>query len=281
MNTAKLSGLSGGTLAASPQQFANLIDRLGHVIVRSGLDADPMLLQFRMQLAERGQRKIRRCCRPDSCRRRTPLFTGCSHPNHREQLALNIDFLPQRALVAKQFLGSIRASMITVDRCSSSISLNQRPDAYRRSNTSFAERLYRPRESCSWLCGRCTSRRNVPTPNSGRKYRMPAVTAFTCGRSLHRFGIVESEFLARAHFLGRPPEGERLRWKAKMMFEPMLLIDLRTLLVQARVTTDEMPITTATPITMPSTVSAERSLLLRIVSRRHVNDFAVIRLCAS
>jgi hypothetical protein len=31
-------------------------------------------------------------------------------------------------------------------------------------------------------------------------------------------------------------------------------------------TTDEMLITTATPITIPSTVSAERILLLRIVS---------------
>ena len=54
-------------------------------------------------------------------------------------------------------------------------------------------------------------------------------------------------------------------WKAKMMFDPMLLIMLLTLLLRPR-TIDEIPMTTATPMTMPSTVRPERSLLLRMVA---------------
>src|SRR6202158_2591607 len=50
-----------------------------------------------------------------------------------------------------------------------------------------------------------------------------------------------------------------------MIFEPRLLMTWLTLSFRPR-TMDEIPMTTATPITMPSTVSDERSLLLRIVS---------------
>src|SRR6266498_4484476 len=51
-----------------------------------------------------------------------------------------------------------------------------------------------------------------------------------------------------------------------MMFDPILLIMLLTLSLSPR-TIDEIPITTVTPITMPSTVRPERSLLLRMVPR--------------
>ena len=54
-------------------------------------------------------------------------------------------------------------------------------------------------------------------------------------------------------------------WKAKMIFEPRLLMTWLTLSFSPR-TIDEIPMTTATPITMPSTVSDDRILLLRIVS---------------
>src|ERR1700732_3966538 len=50
-----------------------------------------------------------------------------------------------------------------------------------------------------------------------------------------------------------------------MMFEPMLLTMLRTLSSRPR-PMEETPMTMATPITIPSTVSDERSLLPRIVS---------------
>src|ERR1700681_4741290 len=50
-----------------------------------------------------------------------------------------------------------------------------------------------------------------------------------------------------------------------MIFEPRLLMTWLTLSFRPR-TMDEIPMTTATPITMPSTVNDERSLLLRIVS---------------
>ena len=50
-----------------------------------------------------------------------------------------------------------------------------------------------------------------------------------------------------------------------MMFEPMLPTMLRTLSSRPR-PMEETPMTMATPITIPSTVSDERSLLLRIVS---------------
>src|SRR5271155_3418589 len=49
------------------------------------------------------------------------------------------------------------------------------------------------------------------------------------------------------------------------MFDPMLLIMLLTLSLSPR-TIDEIPMTTATPITIPRTVRPERSLLLRMVS---------------
>src|SRR5208283_1998699 len=49
------------------------------------------------------------------------------------------------------------------------------------------------------------------------------------------------------------------------MLEPRLLMTWLTLSLRPR-TMDEIPMTTATPITMPSTVSDERILLLRIVS---------------
>jgi len=49
------------------------------------------------------------------------------------------------------------------------------------------------------------------------------------------------------------------------MLDPRLLMTWLTLSLRPR-TTEEMPITTATPITMPSTVSADRILLVRIVS---------------
>ena len=60
-------------------------------------------------------------------------------------------------------------------------------------------------------------------------------------------------------------------WKAKIIFDPMLLIMLLTLSLSPR-TTDEIPMTTATPMTMPSTVSPERSLLPRMVA----SDMAMI-----
>ncbi len=50
-----------------------------------------------------------------------------------------------------------------------------------------------------------------------------------------------------------------------MMFDPMLLIMPLTLSLRPR-TMEEIPMTTATPITMPSTVRPERSLLLRMVA---------------
>ena len=77
--------------------------------------------------------------------------------------------------------------------------------------------------------------------------------------------VVVSQFFAGAHFFGGAAEGERLDVEAKMTFEPMLLTNLSTLSSSPR-PIEETPMTTATPITMPSTVSAERSLLLRIVS---------------
>ena len=54
-------------------------------------------------------------------------------------------------------------------------------------------------------------------------------------------------------------------WKAKIIFDPMLLIMPLTLSLRPR-TIEEMPMTTATPMTMPSTVRPERILLLRMVS---------------
>jgi hypothetical protein len=81
------------------------------------------------------------------------------------------------------------------------------------------------------------------------------------GEVSHGQGIIESEFFASPHFLSGPAEVKRL----EMIFEPMLLITWRKLSFIPR-TMDEIPMTTATPITMPSTVSADRSLLLRIVS---------------
>jgi len=50
-----------------------------------------------------------------------------------------------------------------------------------------------------------------------------------------------------------------------MILEPRLVMTWLTLSFSPR-TIDEIPMTTATPITMPSTVSDERNLLLRIVS---------------
>src|ERR1700686_379553 len=49
------------------------------------------------------------------------------------------------------------------------------------------------------------------------------------------------------------------------MFDPMLATNSRTFSSSPR-PIEETPMTTATPITMPSTVNAERNLLLRIVS---------------
>src|ERR1700731_300324 len=73
-----------------------------------------------------------------------------------------------------------------------------------------------------------------------------------------------SSLRVRISSVGRP-KVKGSRWKAKMIFEPRLLITWLTLSFRPR-TIDEIPMTTATPITMPSTVSDERSLLLRIVS---------------
>src|ERR1700722_8084952 len=73
-----------------------------------------------------------------------------------------------------------------------------------------------------------------------------------------------SSLRVRISSVGRP-KVKGSRWKAKIIFEPRLAIIWLTLSFNPR-TIDEMPMTTATPITMPSTVRDERSLLLRIVS---------------
>ena len=105
---------------------------------------------------------------------------------------------------------------------------------------------------------------NVPVPNCGSTYCTPAVTAFTCGRSFIASASSKvSSLRVRNSSVGRPKVIGM--WKAKMMFDPMLLIMLLTLLFRPR-TIDEIPMTTATPMTMPSTVRPERILLLRMVA---------------
>lgn len=65
---------------------------------------------------------------------------------------------------------------------------------------------------------------------------------------------------------GMWPKVKTLRWKAITMSEPMdsttsLTLEFRPL------TTDDMPMTVITPMTMPRTVRPERILFLRMVSR--------------
>ena len=50
--------LVGRNPAAAAQQLAHFVYGFGHVGVRSGLDADQVLLQFGVQFAKRGQREI-------------------------------------------------------------------------------------------------------------------------------------------------------------------------------------------------------------------------------
>jgi hypothetical protein len=94
--------------SAAAQQFADLVDGLGHIVVRSGLGADPELLQLGMQLAKRGQREIH-----DVVVRIFPAgeyaFAFGRHSNHGKQLAINIDLLAQRSLVGEQLFRRVRA----------------------------------------------------------------------------------------------------------------------------------------------------------------------------
>src|SRR6266852_5218884 len=73
-----------------------------------------------------------------------------------------------------------------------------------------------------------------------------------------------SSLRVRISSVGRP-KVKGYRWKAKMILDPRLVMTWLTLSFRPR-TIDEIPMTTATPITMPSTVRDERSLLLRMVS---------------
>src|SRR5215831_5647976 len=61
------------------------------------------------------------------------------------------------------------------------------------------------------------------------------------------------------------PNVKKSRWNTKITFDPMLATSWRTLSSSPR-PIEDTPMTTATPITIPSTVNPERSLLLLMVS---------------
>ncbi len=57
VKTAKLSGFVGCNFPPPPQQFADFVDGLRHIVVRCGLGADPVLFHFRVKRFESLQRK--------------------------------------------------------------------------------------------------------------------------------------------------------------------------------------------------------------------------------
>ena len=128
----EIIGLIGRNPAAAAQQFAHFVDRLGHVVVRGRLDADPILLQFGMQLAERAQRE-----KDDvvvgilSAAEHT--FADFRDTDHGEQLAFDVHLFAQRGSLGKSSSAVSWPSMMTELRRSSSISLNQRPESMARS----------------------------------------------------------------------------------------------------------------------------------------------------
>ena len=78
--------------------------------------------------------------------------------------------------------------------------------------------------------------------------------------------IFVGQLLARAHLFGGAPEGERLDVECEDHVRANAGDDgFATLSFRPR-PIEETPITAATPMTIPSTVSDDRSLLLRIVS---------------
>ena len=68
--------------------------------MRRSLDADPMLLQLRMQLPERAQREISLVVFRILAAAKNRLHPRC-RANHREKLALNVDLFPDRVRTAE------------------------------------------------------------------------------------------------------------------------------------------------------------------------------------
>ena len=190
--------------------------------------------------------------------------------DHFEELAFDVDFLAEWIGSAEEFVVGIgaedddRRAALVIDLAEPAAGLQiEIENIFRRGGVAFENRLLRLAVAVLDHVG------------SGAKLRLDV--ADTGGDGLHvrqvfhGLGIFEGEFFAGAQFFGGRPKVIGM-WKAKMMFDPMLLIMLLTLSLSPR-TIDEIPMTTATPMTMPSTVRPGAQLVAADGGQRHRDDF--------
>jgi hypothetical protein len=199
--TTKLSGWSGGTFRRRRS--------FGYVIVGRGLRAQPVIFYFGMQRLKRSQRK------------ENPVIVGifsaakyrlnlCYCADHLKQSPVDINFFAQRTLERKQFLCRIVAEhddrgaplVVSIGEPSSRGHwkivniLHGSGIAFENSVLHFPILIFH-------------------SESSHAKFRTEEAQSSTHGfyvrQLLHRFLILECQFLARAHFFAEAPKTERLQ----------------------------------------------------------------------
>ena len=100
--------LLGWNSTTAAQQLSHFVHGFGHVSVRGGFDADPVLLQFRVQLAERAQREEDNVVIGILSSAEHTL-ANLRHTDHGKQLPLNVQLFAQRLLTREKLLRGIVA----------------------------------------------------------------------------------------------------------------------------------------------------------------------------
>src|SRR5581483_10178759 len=227
----KSVGLIDGHLTAAAQQFAHLVDGFWHVVVRGGFDADPVLLQFRVQLAKDRQRK------DDAVIVR--VFAAREHAldrnhdaNHGERLPFDVDLLAQRIFGRKQLFRGAAAQhdewrmMLVVELAEPAPGRHfEVVHVFDRGEVAFQDGVFGAAVAVLHDVG------------SGAKLRLDKLQGrgdgFHVGKIFHGQRVFECQFAALAHFFGRKAEVKGLNVKSKDNVGSHAADHLRDIVVQS------------------------------------------------
>src|ERR1700674_969826 len=201
--------LLGRDLPAAAQQLAHFVHCFGHVSMRGGFDADPVLLQLWMQLPERAQRKEHDVVIGilSSAEHALP---NLRHTDHGKQLPLNVKLFAQRLLTREKLLRGIvandngRGAALFIDIAEPAAGVQRDVnDVFVRGGVAFQNSLFGLAIFVFDGVGASTEFRPEKTHANGDRFHVRQI--------LHRHGVIEGQFLAGAHLFRRTSEGEGLQ----------------------------------------------------------------------
>src|SRR5882762_1039195 len=215
----------------SVKATSHFVYGFGHVSMRGGFDADPVLLQFGMQLAERAQRKEHDVVIGILSSAEHAL-ANLRHADHSKQLPLYVEFFAQRLLTREKLSRGIvadddgRGAALFIDVAEPAAGVDgDVNDIFVRGGIPLQNSLLRFAVFVFDGVGAGAEFRPEKAHANGDRFHVRQI--------LHRHGVVEGQLLAGAHFFRRTPEGEGLQVESENDIGTQAGDDLAYVVVQA------------------------------------------------